>query len=113
MLLFSRKGSQLTNIKLHLDNVEDLKEMEYTSKEDFLTNGEYFVSRCVMTMKWPHVVTIHQDSFSVVNFNNKTIQLKGRSLKSLVSIHSNPSVVAILNSANEIHFYKWAGKEKV
>ena len=116
---------------------EDLKvkDIGRAPEGDFLTNGDFLVFRCenkisfhklgheseasevtaekkivAMTMKWPHVVTLHDDSFSVVHFNPLASHKKGQSTNKLISIDSNPSIVAIMNSINDVLFYRWAGK---
>ena len=116
---------------------EDLKvkDIGRAPEGDFLTNGDFLVFRCenkisfhklgreseatevtaekkivAMTMKWPHVVTLHDDSFSVANFSTQSIHKKGQSTNKLISIDSNSSIVAILNSINDVLFYRWAGK---
>ena len=140
-MVFYRTGSSLTKIDVNRNDVvqEDLKTIKDLSKQDFLTDGEYFVFRSenkitrykagcdvseaievtaektvlVMTMTWPNVVALHGDSFSVVNFTTKTIEVKGHSSTKLVSIHSNLAVVAVMNCTNQIHFYNWAGTVKL
>ena len=128
----------MTIIKVTEKNVEqqEVKE-EVFPTGDFLTNGEHMIIKCGnllschnmasddsetrvvaaekaiadMTMNWPHVVALHQDSFSVADFLTTTIQMRGHSSTKLVALYSNDHVVAVLNYGNLILIYKWAGEE--
>ena len=119
----------MTIIKVTEKNVEqqEVKE-EVFPTGDFLTNGEHMIIKCEnllschnmasddpetrvvtaekaiadMTMNWPHVVALHQDSFSVADFLKTTIQMRGHSSTKLVALYSNDHVVAILNNGNLI-----------
>ena len=128
----------MTIVKVTEKNVEQHEvNKEAFPTGDFLTNGEHMIIRCEnllsrhnmasddpearvvtaekaiadMTMNWPHVVALHQDSFSVADFLNTTIQMRGHSSTQLVALYSNDHVVAVLNSGNLVLLYKWAGEE--
>jgi len=112
---------------------DNLIEMNTKYKGDFLANGDYFVFKCenkilfhklgceadngeittekrilaMAMMTWPHVVTLHQESFSIVNCMTRTATMSAPSPIKLVSFYHNPTILAILNSVNELQLYSW------
>ena len=66
-----------------------------------------------MTMKWPYVGIIHQDSFSIVDFRNNSIQSRSQRPETLVKIISNDFIVATVTHVCEVLIYKWPGKNNV
>ena len=66
-----------------------------------------------MTMKWPHVGIIHQDSFSIVDFRHTSIQSRSHRSERLVKIISNDFIVATMTHSCEVLIYKWPGKSNI
>ena len=98
--IISKNRNILTYFNL-LDSTEEPKQV--------VTNSDI----SDMTMKWPHVGIIHQDSFSIVDFRNNSIQNRSLRSERLVEIISNDFIVATLTLSCEVLIYKWPGKSNI